>query len=602
MDWDVIGKEASTREIPPNLAGYASTIATFSWEAASRELDGLPSGGLNIAYEAVDRHAGGPLGNQLALRFLAADGAVRDFTYLQLQGLTNRFANLLRQLGIGAGDRVATLLGSVPDLYIAALGALKNRCVFCPLYAAFGPEPIRSRLNLSGARILIATEALFRRKIQPQIEALPSLEYVLVSQSSAETLSHPLCRDLSKLVDEAEPRFQIGRTDPEDRALLHFTSGTTGRPKGVVHVHNAVLMHAMSGKLALDIHPGDVFWCTADPGWVTGTSYGIVAPLTLGATLIVDEAPFDPERWYRNIAEQKVDVWYTSPTAIRMMMRLGAELPRKFDTSSLRFLASVGEPLNPEAVTWGLEAFGLPFHDNWWQTETGGILIANFRAMDIKPGSMGRPLPGIEAAILECREDGSVRQIEDPTETGELAIRKGWPSMFRTYLGEQERYEQCFAGDWYLTGDLARCDRDGYFWFVGRKDDLIKSSGHLIGPFEVENVLMTHPAVAEAGVIGKPDPIAMEIVKAFVSLKPGQVPDEALCRDILAHVRRRLGAVVAPKELEFRETLPKTRSGKIVRRLLKAEETGAPPGDRSTLEPGGSNRSDKSLNRSTNDG
>ena len=586
MDSKVISKEASAREVSPNLTSYASVVKAFSWEAASRELDGLPAGGLNIAYEAVDRHIGGPYGNHVALRFLAQDGAVHDFTYEQLHGLTSRFANLLCRLGIGAGDRVATLLGSVPDLYITALGALKNRSVFCPLYAAFGPEPVGVRLNLSAARILVTTEALFRRKIQPQLDALPSLEYVLISQSSRDTLFSPVCRDLSRLIDEADPHFQIGPTDPEARALLHFTSGTTGTPKGVVHVHNAVRMHYVSGKLALDIHPGDVFWCTADPGWVTGTSYGIIAPLTSGATLIVDEAPFDPERWYRNIEEQKVNVWYTSPTAIRMMMRLGAELPQKYDTTSLRFLASVGEPLNPEAVTWGQEAFGLPFHDNWWQTETGGILIANYRAMDIRPGSMGCPLPGIEAAIVRRQENGSVRRIEAPDAPGELAIRKGWPSMFRTYLGEQERYEQCFAGEWYLTGDLARRDQDGYYWFVGRKDDLIKSSGHLIGPFEVENVLMTHPAVAEAGVIGKPDPTAMEIVKAFVSLKPGRMPSEALRRDILAHARRRLGAVVAPKELEFRETLPKTRSGKIMRRLLKAEETGAPPGDLSTLESG----------------
>ncbi|MCG6860251.1 MAG: acetate--CoA ligase [Chromatiaceae bacterium] len=588
MDWKVISKEASAREVSPNLAGYASAVKAFSWGTASRELDGLPSGGLNIAHEAIDRHIGGPLRDHLALRFLTQEGAAHNFTYAQLHELTNRFANLLRRLGVAGGDRVATLLGPVPELFIAALGALKNRSVFCPLYAAFGPEPVRVRLNLSGARVLVTTEALYRRKIRPQLDALPSLEYVLISQSSQDTLSGPVCRDLSRLIDEADRNFQIGPTAPEDWALLHFTSGTTGTPKGVVHVHNAVLMHQVSGKLALDIHRGDVFWCTADPGWVTGTSYGIIAPLTLGATLVIDEAPFDPERWYRDIEEQKVNVWYTSPTAIRMMMRLGAELPRRFDTSSLRFLASVGEPLNPEAVVWGQEAFGLPFHDNWWQTETGGILIANFRAMDIRPGSMGRPLPGIAAAVVERREDGSVRWIDDPDEPGELAIRKGWPSMFRTYLGEQERYEQCFAGDWYLTGDLARRDRDGYFWFVGRKDDLIKSSGHLIGPFEVENVLMTHPAVAEAGVIGKPDPTAMEIVKAFVSLKPGQTPDEALRRDILAYARRLLGAVVAPKELEFRETLPRTRSGKIMRRLLKAGETGAPPGDLSTLESGAS--------------
>ena len=576
----VIGNRGGT----PNLRDYERACSAFSWEAESRELDGLPDGGLNIAHEAVDRHIRGPLRDQPALRFLGQDGAVEDYTYGRLHDLTNRFANLLRRLGIGAGDPVVTLLGPGAEQHIAALGTLKNRSVFCPLYAAFGPEPTRIRLNLSKAKILVTTEALFRRKIRPQLDALPSLRHILVTQPSRKTPLVPPCRDLSGLMAEADPRFRIDPTDPEDAALLHFTSGTTGTPKGVVHVHNAVLMHSVSGKLALDIHRGDFFWCTADPGWVTGTSYGIIAPLTLGATLVIDEAPFDPERWYRNIEEQRVNVWYTSPTAIRMMMRLGAEVPRRFDTSSLRFLASVGEPLNPEAVTWGREAFGLPFHDNWWQTETGGILIANYRDMEIKPGSMGRPLPGIEATVLERRKDGSLKRVEGPGRPGELAIRKGWPSMFRTYLGEQERYARCFAGDWYLTGDLARCDVDGYFWFVGRKDDLIKSSGHLIGPFEVENVLMSHPAVAEAGVIGKPDPTAKEIVKAFVSLKPDQVPGEALRRDILAHARRRLGAVVAPKELAFRDALPKTRSGKIMRRLLKAEETGAAPGDLSTLD------------------
>jgi acetyl-CoA synthetase len=584
MVWGVIRKANVSSDVLPNLSGYDATAEAFSWDAASRGLDGLPGGGLNISYEAVDRHVKGALRDSVALRFLAQDGAVQDITYARLYELSNRFANLLRTLGIGPAERIATLLGRVPDLYITALGAFKNLSVLCPLYAAFGPEPIRIRLNLAGVKILVTTEALFRRKIEPQLDALPSLEYVLISGASEDTLSCKICRDLSELVDAADPQCETPYTDPHEWALLHFTSGTTGTPKGAVHVHDAVRMHHVSGKLALDIHPGDVFWCTADPGWITGTSYGIVAPLTLGATLIVDEAAFDAQRWYGIIEKQKVNIWYTSPTAIRMMMRMGTEVPRKYDTSSLRFLASVGEPLNPEAVIWGLEAFGLPFHDNWWQTETGGILIANFREMDIKPGSMGRPLPGIEVAIVRRQEDGSLRQIEDPDEPGELAIRKGWPSMFRTYLGEPGRYARCFAGDWYLTGDLARRDRDGYFWFVGRKDDLIKSSGHLIGPFEVENVLMMHPAVAEAAVIGKPDPTAMEIVKAFVSLKQDHGPSEVLRRDILAHARRRLGAVVAPKELEFRESLPKTRSGKIMRRLLKAEETGTPVGDLSTLE------------------
>jgi acetyl-CoA synthetase len=336
--------------------------------------------------------------------------------------------------------------------------------------------------------------------------------------------------------------------------------------------------------LALDFHPDDVFWCTADPGWVTGTSYGIIAPLTNGVTSIIDEGDFDAERWYRILQDQQVSVWYTAPTAIRMMMKAGTKLARKYDLPYLRFLTSVGEPLNPEAVVWGEEAFGLPFHDNWWQTETGGIMIANYAAMDIKPGSMGRPLPGIEAAIVKTCEAGQLEVIEEPDVQGELALRPGWPSMFRAYLNEPRRYGKCFAGGFYLTGDLARKDSDGYFWFVGRKDDVIKTSGHLIGPFEVESVLMGHQAVAEAGVIGKPDPVAMEIVKAFVVLKDGYEPSESLKREILGFARSRLGAVVAPKEIAFVTTLPHTRSGKIMRRLLKAREMGLPEGDLSTLE------------------
>jgi len=351
-----------------------------------------------------------------------------------------------------------------------------------------------------------------------------------------------------------------------------------------MHVHDAVLAHYVTAKFALDLHPDDIFWCTADPGWVTGTSYGIIAPLTHGVTMIVDESEFDAERWYRILETEKVTVWYTAPTAIRMLMKAGAALARPHDLRSLRFLGSVGEPLNPEAVVWGVEAFGRPFHDTWWQTETGGIMIANFAAMDIRPGSMGRPLPGIEAAVVR-RTNGNVAVIEEPDVQGELALRAGWPSMFRGYLGEEARYRKCFSGGWYLTGDLVRRDADGYYWFVGRADDVIKSSGHLIGPFEVESVLMEHPAVAEAGVIGKPDPVAFETVKAFVSLKPGREASAALQRELLAFARTRLGAAVAPKEIAFMPGLPKTRSGKIMRRLLKARELGLPEGDLSTLEP-----------------
>jgi acetyl-CoA synthetase len=385
-------------------------------------------------------------------------------------------------------------------------------------------------------------------------------------------------------VETQSPDFVIPRTDPQDRALLHFTSGTTGRPKGAIHVHEAVITHHITGVYALDLHDDDIFWCTADPGWVTGTSYGIIAPLTNGVTSIVAEAEFDAETWYGILQRERVSVWYTAPTAIRMMMKLGADAVHGYDLSSLRFMASVGEPLNPEAVVWGQQAFGMPFHDNWWQTETGGIMIANFASMDVKPGSMGRPLPGIEAAIVQRNPDGSVTPIDQPMVEGELALKAGWPSMMRGYLHEEERYRKCFAGPWYLTGDLAMRDADGYYWFVGRADDVIKSSGHLIGPFEVESALMEHPAVAEAGVIGKPDPMAGEIVKAFIALKPGFTPSESLRRDLLGHARKRLGAAVAPKEIDFSPGLPRTRSGKIMRRLLKARELGLPEGDLSMLE------------------
>ncbi len=570
--------------LPPNLAEYELACRSFTWEGARRELSYLCGGrGLNIAYEAVDRHAESPLADKTAIRWIGRDDLVIDITFAGLRGLTNRFANALEALGVQRGDRVVSLMGRIPELYIAALGTLKYRAIFSPLFSAFGPEPVKTRLAISEARVLITTPALFERKVKPVRDQLPALEFVLMVGDDEEASDVPGAFDLRQLMSEMSDDYVIQSTAPEELALLHFTSGTTGTPKGTLHVHEAVVVHHITGKLALDLHPEDIFWCTADPGWVTGTSYGIIAPLTSGITSVVDEEEFDLERWYRILDEQHVSVWYTAPTAIRMMMRAGLEPIRKRTYPALRFMGSVGEPLNPEAVVWGQEAFGLPFHDNWWQTETGGIMIANFASMDIRPGSMGKPLPGIEAAIVR-RGDRSVEVIDEPDVEGELALRPGWPSMFRGYWNEDERYRKCFAGGWYMTGDLARRDKDGYYWFVGRADDVIKTSGHLIGPFEVETILMEHKAVAEAGVIGKPDPVAMQIVKAFVLLNPGYDPSDDLKRDIFAFARKRLGAIVAPKEIEFVTDLPRTRSGKIMRRLLKARELGLPQGDTSTLE------------------
>jgi acetyl-CoA synthetase len=585
MSWQTIKKSGRDWAVTPNLPNYDQIRRTFSWEEARKELDGLPAGqGLNIAHEAVDRHAKGTHRDHLALRWLGKNGEVQDYSYSRLSELTNRFANVLKNLGVRQGERVYALAGRIPELYIAALGTLKHRSVFCPLFSAFGPEPIRARLTIGGAKVLVTTQSLYERKVKATRPSLPCLEHVLLIGDEHQPTNTPDTYDYLRLMENASDLYTIQPTAPEDVALLHFTSGTTGTPKGAVHLHRAVITHHMTGKLALDFHKDDIFWCTADPGWVTGTSYGIIAPLTNGITSIIDEGNFDADRWYGILQTQKITVWYSAPTAIRMLMKAGADIVRKYDLRWLRFLSSVGEPLNPEAVVWSMEAFGLPFHDNWWQTETGGIMIANFASMDIRPGSMGRPLPGIEAAVVRKMEDGSVLELPEPDVQGELALRPGWPSMFQTYWNEPERYQKCFAGGFYLTGDLVKRDRDGYFWFVGRKDDVIKSSGHLIGPFEVESALMEHRAVAESGVIGKPDPVALEIVKAFVVLRHGFEPSEALQRELLGFARSRLGAVVAPKEVEFVDSLPRTRSGKIMRRLLKARELGLPEGDISTLE------------------
>ena len=578
MPNEIIVKAAKPGVPSPNLTDYDAIRQTFTWDAATAELAGLPGGsGINIAYEAADRHVDAGDGGRVALRWIRKDRSTREYTYRDLKDLSARFANALKDLGAERGEKVFSLLGRVPELFVSALGTWKCGAVFCPLFSAFGPEPIKARMTIAGASVLVTTERLFRRKVAPMLPDLTSLRHVILVGGGEGG------HDFDSLIGSASNEFTYVDTQADELSTLHFTSGTTGKPKGAMHVHGAVAAHRATARFALDLHPEDTYWCTADPGWVTGTSYGIIGPLVIGCTAIADEAEFNAERWYGILAEEKVNVWYTAPTAIRMLMRAGDEMPGSFDLSSLRFIASVGEPLNPEAVLWGERVLGLPIHDNWWQSETGGIMIANYASMDINPGSMGKPLPGIEAAIVRRTDDG-VELIDTPDTKGELALKRGWPSMFRGYLGEEARYRKCFAGDWYLTEDLATRDADGYFWFVGRADDIIKSAGHLIGPFEVESALIEHEAVAEAGVIGMPDPITGEVVKAFVALNPGYRQSEALTKDILAHARKRLGPAVAPRLLAFRATLPKTRSGKIMRRLLKARELGLPEGDTSTLE------------------
>ena len=566
----------------PNLADYQTSSHSFTWKSVHEGLDGLPGGkGLNIAYEAVERHAKGKRKDTIAIRCIQKDKTVKDFTYHDLHQLSSRFANVLTNLGIQKSDRVFVLTGRLPELYVAALGTLKKAAVFCPLFSVFGPEPVFQRLHKGDAKVLVTTKALFERKVSVLLEKLPSLQFILLVDEEFHVSNKVL--SLPRLMEEANDEFLIPPTDPEDPALLHFTSGTTGMPKGALHVHSAVLMHYITGRWVLDFHEGDIFWCTADPGWVTGTSYGIIAPLVNGVTNIVDEEEFDAARWFSILEEQKINIWYTAPTAIRRLMRMNIQPKEKYNLEHLRLICSVGEPLHAEAVIWGEKTFGMPILDNWWQTETGGIMIANYPSMNVKPGSMGKPLPGVEAAIAEVT-DTDLKIITEPDKQGHLVLKKGWPSMFRSYLHEEQRYQKCFRGDWYITGDLAKKDADGYYWFVGRADDIIKTSGHMVGPFEVESVLMEHPAVAEAAVIGKPDPMIGELVKAFVVLKTGPAANEETKMDITGYARKKLGAAVAPKELAFVDGLPKTKSGKILRRLLKARELGLPEGDLSTLE------------------
>ncbi|BBA88977.1 acetate--CoA ligase [Mycobacterium pseudoshottsii] len=585
---DVIHKTAHDSRVAPNLSDYQRARAQFRWTDVPALCEGMGDDKCNIAFAAVDRHCAGPIATRTALRFVTDQSRedqspTQDVSYAELGRLVRKFTAVLRGLGVNKGDRVFTIMGRIPELYITMLGALRNGSVVSPLFSAFGPEPIATRVEIGQADVLVTTAAIYRRKIAKIRERLTSVRHILVvdAQSSGDQLPGTL--SLWELMAAADDNAPAEPTTADDPALLHFTSGTTGTPKGAIHVHGAVTMHYITGLYALDLHPDDIYWCTADPGWVTGTSYGIISPLLHGVTSIVDQAEFDAERWYRILQDQNVSVWYTAPTGIRMLIKAGAELAAQYCFPHLRFIASVGEPLDPEAVWWGKRVLGLPIHDNWWQTETGGIMIANTPAFDIKPGSMGRPLPGVDAYILRHNDDGTTSVIDDPDEEGELALEPGWPSMFRGYLHAEDRYRKCFSDGLYLTGDLAKKDADGYFWFVGRKDDVIKSAGHLIGPFEVESVLTDHPAVAEAAVIGKPDPTVGAIIKAFVVLKDGFTADDDLRLELLGHARKHLGAAVAPKEIEFADALPHTSSGKIMRRLLKARELGLPEGDTSTV-------------------
>jgi acetyl-CoA synthetase len=579
MDYEEIVKKIDEITPQPNMRDYTEQSKSFNWGAVESELDFISDGKLNMAYECIDRHLQTPLKDKLAFIWEGLNGEVEKYTFNELALATNKFANVLKKYGVKKGDRVFVFMERIPELYIALFGILKIGAIMGPLFPAFGPEAVKDRLEDSGAKILVTSPKL-KKKVNAIFSELPELErIILVNKKELEIEYEDTDVSYEKEMEAASDEFEIEKTSRDDFCVMHYTSGTTGKPKGVVHAHQAIIGQYATAKYVLDIQKDDIYWCTADPGWVTGTSYGMFGPWTNGVTQIFYEGGFNADKWYQIIQDYKVTVWYTAPTAIRMLMKAGDELPKEYNLSTLRYACSVGEPLNPEAVVWGDKYIGRPFHDNWWQTETGSIMIANYNALNIKPGSMGRPFPGIEAEIL----DENYNPLP-PGNEGFLAVKPGWPSMFRTYWNKEDLYNSCFKNGWYISGDKASKDDEGYFWFVGRADDVINTAGHLVGPFEVESVLIQHPAVAEAGVIGKPDDIAMEVVKAFVSLKKGFTQSEQLRKEIQVFVKKKLASWAYPREIDFLDSLPKTRSGKVMRRLLKARELGLPEGDTSTLE------------------
>lgn len=569
------------KPVAEGLLDYEKTYKEFSWETVKREL-GVADGKVNIAHEAVDKHARSWRKNKVALYWEGSDGVCQKYTFLDMKRLSDKCANMLRSLGVKRGDRVFIFLPRLPELYISMVAIAKLGAIAGPMFSAFGPDAVRDRLQNSEAKALITTPEL-KERIDTVLFELPRLEHIILVSNKDEKDDYvfeegDVC--YKTLMKDASERFEMEWMDWEDPFYILYTSGTTGRPKGITHVHNDMLSHYITTKWVLDLRDDDIYWCTADPGWVTGTVYGLWGLWLNGISSYVYDGRYDAAKWYDVLQNNKITVWYTAPTALRMLMKAGDELIKKYDLSSLRYICSVGEPLNPEVIRWGLKVYGLPIHDTWWQTETGSIMIANYPCLPIKPGSMGKPFPGTSAAII----DG--KGVELPHgQHGFLALKPGWPSMLSAVWGDEKRFKEYFhIQGWYATGDTAYKDEDGYFWFVGRADDVINTSGHRVGPFEVESALLEHKAVAESGVIGKPDVERGEIIKAFVVLHEGVKPSHELEEELKKFIKHRLAAHAYPREIEFCASLPKTRSGKIMRRLLKARDLGLPTGDISTLE------------------
>lgn len=516
------------------------------------------------------------MGEKTAFRWISAHQERADYTFNDLDRESSRFANVLQALGFTAGDILFTFLPKDPKLFFAFLGALKLQVICGTLFSNFGDDAIVDRLGDAKAKAVITKKSFLKKlaRVRPQ---LPSLQYIILididEHQSTDILSY------AALMREASAGFTAPLTSPETPSVLHYTSGSTGKPKGVLHAHRSVLHQSMTAGKVLSLTQSDVYWCTADQGWVTGVSYGIVGPWSLGVTQIHYGGGYDAKLWFDVLQNEAVTIWYSAPTALRMLMREDAGLYGGYDLSKLRHIFSVGEPLNPEVINWARTALGRDIYDTWFQTETGGIMISNRPGLEIRPGSMGIPLDGIEAAIIA--DDGEV--LGDGV-TGNLCLKSGWSSMFSMYLNNHVVYGQKFKNGYYYTGDTALRDAEGYYWFKGRSDDVINTAGHLISPFEVESALLEIPEIAESGVIGAPDELLFEKVVAFVNLHEGCTWSRELEVKLRLHVSNRASSIATPQEIIVVESVPKNKSGKIMRRLLKARYLGQDAGDISTLE------------------
>ena len=530
----------------------------------------------NIGYICTKQQCELGLSQKIALRWIPAKGEIKEYSFQDLDRQSNKFANILNSFDFSPGDIFFTFLPKCPEQFFSFLGTLKAEVICGTLFSNLGDEALTDRIGDSGAKGLVTKKSLLKKlhRIKPR---LPKLEYIFVVDMDEHqgdgVYSYP------QLMVEASSQFAIPQTLPNTPSVLHYTSGSIGKPKGVLHTHTSILHQATTARDVLQLNPGEVYWCTADPAWVTGTVYGITGPWSLGVTQVHFGGKYDAGKWLRLLEQEKITIWYSAPTALRMLMQESNEFYRKFDLSHLKYIFSVGEPLNPEVILWSKKVLQKDIYDTWFQTETGGIMIANRPGLEIRPGSMGRPVDGIEPVIL-----GDNGQAVENGKQGALCLTSGWPSMFVTYLNGESAYQQKFVNNYYLTGDIASKDADGYYWFKGRSDDVINTGGHLISPFEIESALLELDEVAESGAIGVSDDVLFEKIVVFVRLNPGFVASKKLEVKLRLYVSNKVSSVATPQNLIFIDRIPKNKSGKIMRRVLKARYLGEEEGDTSTLE------------------